>query len=93
MTDNEVIRFLNAFEGDEAAVVRTFIVWVNGREVTIKLHDRGEGAGTLRYYAHAFWTGLDLTNADPNANGHTIGNPDAEAETALHNLHWNVFES
>ena len=94
MAGKAVIDFLNTHhDGSEAARAHTFVVWIHNQEVTVELHDRGAGTGSQRFYAHAYWSGKDLTDAAPNADGYTIGNPDSTAEMALMNLHWNVFRA
>ncbi|WP_143143646.1 hypothetical protein [Agrococcus sp. Marseille-P2731] len=52
---DQALDLLNAMKDAEAASeVRNFDVWITGRPVRVELHDTGEGAGSLRYWAAAY---------------------------------------
>ncbi|MGN6272276.1 MAG: hypothetical protein ACTHMQ_04225 [Protaetiibacter sp.] len=92
--DNEVIRFLNNLpDAGEATRVSTYTVYIGSTEVLIDVHDRGPGTGGLRYYVDAYLAELKSTPVYERGNGHSTGNPAADLDTALHNVHWDAIRA
>ncbi|MCK8468267.1 hypothetical protein M0722_13790 [Microbacterium sp. KSW4-16] len=92
--DDEVIEFLNSrSHASEAARVATYRVYLGSREVSVEVHDAGEGAGQNRYSALAYLS--DIAEADRHnaTNGFSLGNPDSTLRGALDNVHWWEIES
>ena len=88
---------LNWFEqryGDDAAFeVKTYRLYIHGREVEVELHNRGAGALNNQWEAYArLVTVPEGKELVMNTYGESLGNGDFSPEGALFNVHWNVFD-
>lgn len=88
--NQEVIDFLNARENaSEAVAITTFEVYFGSRPATVRVRDRGEGTGSMRYSVEAEWSEVD--EQTPFDTAHTYGNPASTLREALFNAHWQNF--
>lgn len=93
MNPQQILDYLNSREGaSEAALVSSYHVDIDNREVTVEIHDHGVAAGEYRFFVSAEWSTRDDDESAANF-GSSVANPAATLEDALGDINWWVFRS
>ncbi len=92
--DQQVIDFLNSLDdASEGMKVSWFKFYFDNREVTVRVFDRGTGAGQIRFTVEAYLSDLEQVPIWERGDGFSSGNAEPTLELALHAVHWRAIAS